>query len=178
MIDSPAAVVVDSSGSFVAVSNGRDGTRRLHVDAEVNLDNQIVVNTNDRFCVSYEKWQSSIEVPSSHFSDIYVSYASSGSALAESIYQINTDKMYFRVVVDGVVRLDLDLEELKKDFKLDGHGHDNDGNIIGLQEYHSKKWRFAPSFPISFNDNIRLQMKSKSGCKKVERGISVLRYDA
>ena len=115
----------------------------------------------------YQKWENTpITVGHNSFVDVYV-VTSSPVTLLSSIWQLNTDKMYLRILIDGVVVADLDLYELQKDFKL------QTGFVLEL--YALKRWRFQPLIPITANNEIKIQMKSHSGNKGVLRGISVLR---
>lgn len=127
-----------------------------------------------------------IAVGNSSFQDVY---SITGSAIFMGcIFHLNTDDMYFRVVIDDVTTIDLDLKEVKEDFVLasgsssvDDSGRGRNGSVssrivgcIGLREYDNKRWAYCPPVPIDVVVSLKIQMKCKSGSKKIYRGLSSL----
>jgi len=122
--------------------------------------------------LKYEQWPSTpISIGNSAFVDVYTATGPRVTFL-KAIFQTNSDKMLIRVLLDGSVILDLDMDELVKDFKVRGGGA---GARFCLKPYGSKRWEFLPMIPIEADNEIKIQMRAVSGTKKVERGISVLR---
>jgi len=83
------------------------------------------------------------------------------------IVQLNTNKMLLRVTIDDEVTVDADLEVLSGDFQI--------AKLLGatLTSYHSKKWVFQPPVAQWSNGGFKIELRSKSGNKRLERGFVV-----
>ena len=107
-------------------------------------------------------------------SDTYVK-----GAFYEAIWQLNSDKILIQVIVNSITILDLDLEELSNDFKLESNGISN--LVFSLQKYGTQRWIFRPPSPIRIdkNSSVSIKMKVKTGNDKLlVRGLSVWGDDA
>jgi hypothetical protein len=93
----------------------------------------------------------------------------------ECIFQINHDQIWIKVEVDGQIVMDLYLDDLHDNYKLRSVGEDEAGatNSFSIQEYSSKRWRFKPPVPLTIDTSMKIYMRSQSGTRRVERGMSV-----
>jgi len=133
------------------------------------------------------RWNAgTINVASTAFQDVYT--ITGPACFYGCIFHLNTEKMDFRVVINGEVVIDLDLKELKDDFNLNsGGGESSDDSssqssgasnrsigCIGIREYDSKRWSYCPPTPINVTVDLKIQMKAHSGTKKIERALTSL----
>lgn len=136
-----------------------------------------------------EEWDNdNINVGSGSWDEVYT--LTGPATFFGCMFQLNTDDMYFRAVrYDGSSEencIDVDLEELKDDykFKAGGGGDDSDSDngggsgrflsSIGIGEYDNKKWKYQPPAPIRIKEGeeLRIKMKSHSGTKKIYRALT------
>jgi hypothetical protein len=97
------------------------------------------------------------------------------SVFTKAVFQLNTDKMYMKVVVkdeDGTehTKLDVDLETITS-MKLTK----STGISFPIIQFESPNlWLYEPSDPllVGSGDRVLIQFKSKSGSKKAVRGMS------
>lgn len=131
----------------------------------------IVSTTVARNPLQWQMWPSTpITISDSTWTDVYT-YA--GACLVhEALWQLNTEKMLLRLEIDSVVVADLDLDELQDNFELRNSGG---GNLLySFLRYDNKRWVLRPPVSLEAKVDFKIQMKSSSGDKRVERGITTV----
>lgn len=88
----------------------------------------------------------------------------------QAVFQLNTTKMAMRVLLNDVPKLDVDLDEMTKDFKLKKEL----GINFPIMQYESNLWVYTPTDPLTIPSGERLviALKSDSKTKKLVRGMS------
>jgi len=175
--DAVRVILYDSDGSPFATVSGSDGRTKQIVSLESGagvLVSGTVNANNPSYYPKYEFW-TAINFDDSNYVDAFVS-SGTEPTLVSAMWQLNTDKAHTRILVDGNPILDVDLKELKNKFKFKLEKEESSGfPLFDVFEYEDNRWLFKPSFPVTALNEIKIQFKSKSGTKKVERGITVMR---
>jgi len=121
-------------------------------------------------------WTPNQTISKTDWTEVY-SLESQG-ALHGAFWQLSTYKMYLRVQMDSIIVVDLDLEEVKKDFGFtcSGSGSGGDMCLDWLSEYKNNRWQFRPpGNPARFDVHFKVLLKAKQNNKKLHRGLVVWR---
>lgn len=178
--------LADFEANYKSNSNQKE---RVPVDASFQSDQELDVNVVGGTSITKHKlirWSSgNISIGSGSWTDVYTTTETTSLFLG-CVFHTNTDKIDFRIVVDGDTVIDLDLDEMKDDFVLTTGGGADDSDsgggsymsrsvgCIGLREYDKNRWAYCPPIPIRFSTNVKIQMKSQSGNKKIYRAMTSL----
>lgn len=95
------------------------------------------------------------------------------------VFRLNHDRIFIRILVDGNVILEVDLDELHDDFDLDGASsaalkHSAGTTAPYLSEFNgNKSWRFQPPNKLNFKNLFTLQMMGDgSNNRSLTNGLS------
>jgi len=121
---------------------------------------------------SWAQWSGGTQTVGTSWVDVYT--LTTQGVFQGAVWQVNTYKMLLQIEIDGALVVDLDMEELRKDFKFE-HDESTLGITSWLSEYESNRWRFQPPEPLRFDTSFKVRLKSASGSKKCYRGITVWR---
>ena len=96
------------------------------------------------------------------------------ASLCSFVINTNTDRMDLRVTLDPgganeFVALELDLDELAGDFRLDKI------DAFDIRRYQAKRWRYSPRNPQPTDAGFKIELRSQQGNKRLERGLVVWR---
>lgn len=164
---SPAAAAVCLPGSVLGDHSGASvGSVATEVVLTTPGGSPLLSTVPSGPC-SYKKWTGTPTSFGSTYTTVFSDTGPDG-LLYETVFQLDSDKIDMRILVDGSSIGEFDFEEMSSDFKFS----DNE-SVFGLREYASKRWIFRPLFPIRFSSSLTIQMRAQSGTKKAERGITV-----
>ena len=92
-------------------------------------------------------------------------------AFHRAVFQTNSNKLLLQVNVGGLTILDVDLQEIDQNFKLNCGNNDV---LFTIAEYQNNLWIYEPSSIIMFEagETTAFKFKSKQGNKQVLRGMS------
>jgi len=124
---------------------------------------------------SWDKWAGGTQNVTTSWTSVYV--LNNEGVLHGAFWQVNTRKMDLRILLDGIVAADLDMDELRQDFQFRSNGNDSGGGVcLGwLSEYSTNRWQFRPPEPARFDSSFEVRLKSHNGTKKCYRGLTVWR---
>ena len=98
-----------------------------------------------------------------------VAYTSTIQLLYQMVFQLDSDKVLMQLLVDGVVKMTIDIEEATNDFKFSGSSFDS----TWLNNYSPGRWMMNFPRPAKAVTDVKLQFKGKtSGNKQLTRGIT------
>ena len=128
--------------------------------------------------IRLSNWSESPIIISSSEWNIVYSLENIDAIFCGAIFRLNTNKMLFRLVVNNKNAIDVDLSKLINDYKLLNETNSIDSKSDGkfnfdwpLFCYNPKRWCLKPG-EMSVETNIKIQLKSISGDKKVYCGMS------
>ena len=124
---------------------------------------------------AFDFWGNNQSFGSGSWTTVYDSATANSVRVSGCRFKVNSNKVYMRVLIDGVEGLNVNLDEFKKDFG-GGGGSSATPLVHWLGEYRSKRWVFEPPFPMQ-GTSIKIEFKSEGGTKKVERGFTVRELD-
>ena len=78
--------------------------------------------------------------------------------------RFNNDDIEAKLVIDGRVVYEIDLEEL--DNYTSGGDDDNIGGVISYLSFDNNKFRFMPPYGIEYKENIQLYFRSNDTSNK------------
>lgn len=171
------SMLLDDGGNVVGwIVDG--AVKRLPMDGKVKVVGGIGGATGQWH---WDSWTTGQAVTDASWVDVY-SNATVDSVIYGLVFHTSTNEMLMRIELDATVILDLDLQEIFEDFKLEpgpGSGND-DGSSWGahppfISAYNDNRWRFKPPEPMSFATSFKVQLKAKAGTKTLERGITTWR---
>jgi len=170
-------VTLGNLGKIVSIITD-GGLYRLAVDGKVKVVGGVGGAAGQWH---WESWTTTQSVTSGAWLDVY-SNSTVDSVVYGLVFHTSTNEMLMRVELDATVILDLDLEEIYNDFKLEpgpGLGNDDGGSWGAhapfISAYNENRFRFQPPDPMSFATSFKVQLKAKAGTKTLERGITTWR---
>jgi len=172
LLDEPPQEVSLVSNTMVSLAPATEVTLSVGTTVELSDTPDVVLGTlSQTGDQRYESWS----IPQLSLTGSYQTVwqkASANAAFYESIFHLSSDRVDFRVEVDGVEVAEFDLSEMAGDFFLSTTGS-SDGGEFPIVEYHSNRWRFRPLIPMRVGSDITFQMKAQTGNKTLYRGMSV-----
>lgn len=124
---------------------------------------------------AFDFWSNNQTFGSGSWTTVYDSATANSVRVSGCRFKVNSNKVYMRVLIDGVEGLNVNLDDFKKDFG-GGGGSSATPLVHWLGEYRSRRWVFEPPFPMQ-GTSIKIEFKSEGGTKKVERGFTVRELD-
>lgn len=93
----------------------------------------------------------------------------------EAVWRLNTTRVLVKMKIDGEQIFEVNLDDLKSDWKLSPPGGSSAvasmARIFGISQYASGRWHFKPPIGITADSSFTIEMKKTSGGdKRLEEG--------
>jgi hypothetical protein len=116
------------------------------------------------------EWTKEVALNSSSWTQVW-SKSNIRFELHCAFFQLNSDKVLFKVTNDSSDTISLDLEEISKSYKMSyAGGHHAEG--FPLFEYSANLWRYAPPMPDLSNSGLSISLKMTTGSGELVRGLA------